>query len=153
MPRLLSGLALALVLAACNTTGGTQVAATGEDATLSALQPAAGTTADPAASSVDAASTEVAALEASPIEETPAVDEKANAYLNCVVGHAARESQGGEPEDDAVEAGIDSCRNEFRAARDAYRDSGVSQGEADRYGVNLLTFVRDEAHSFLQSGT
>jgi len=154
MLRLFSGLAVAALLAACSTTDGTQVAASGEDGTeLAGLQPAAGTTGDPAAETADAEDgTEVAALTTPPVDETPGVDEKAQTYLTCVVSRAAQESQGGMADDDAVERGIDACRNQFRDARWAYLDTGASESEADRYGVNLLTFVRDEAHSFLQSG-
>lgn len=155
MFRLLSGLALAVFLAACNATDGTQVAATSEDdAALTALAPAAGGTAEPAAAPEgEGEGTEVAALTTPPVEETPQVDELANTYLNCVVGRASQESQAGTAEERAVELGVDACRNQFREARWAYLDTGVSEDEADRYGVNLLTYVRDQAHEFLQSGT
>jgi len=154
MFRLLSGLALAVFLAACNATDGTQVAATSEDdAALSALAPEAGGTAEPAVAPEGASEgTEVAALTTPPVEATPQVDELANAYLNCVVGRASQESQAGTAEERAVELGVDACRNQFREARWAYLDTGVSESEADRYGVNLLTLVRDKAHEFLQSG-
>lgn len=164
MARLLSGLALVLALAGCNTTAESPQQATAETpSTLETLEPASGETAAAPEEPAPAAETEVAALtEEAPPEApatavaqstTPGVDEAAQTYLNCVVSHAAQSAEGGEAHDRAVELGVDACRNQFREARWAYRDTGVSEDAADRYGVNLLSFVRTEARNFLDTST
>ena len=167
MVRLTIGLALALALAGCNTTS---------DTALDTLEPAAGSApatadaapADPAAAAdvttlpgddAGAASAQVA--ESSPAQaaefepatpvDTSAVDQAGQAYLNCVVSNAARSAEGGVAHPDAVETGIDACRNQFREARWAYKDTGVTDDAADRYGANLLAFVRNEALTYLDA--
>ena len=156
--------ALALALAGCNATDGSQQAAgtadgsqqaAAEGAPLETLEPAAG---DPksepetALAAAEPAPSETAALPAeTPAVDTTAVDQAAQAYLNCVVGRAAQSASGGQPHEDAVESGVDACRNQFREARWAYQDTGATDAAADRYGVNLLSFVRNEALSFLNA--
>jgi hypothetical protein len=164
MARLIIGLASALALAACTTTSETRQVAgepAQDTATLQALAPAAGSPADTdvtaAAAPEGAASVagQVASVDpaASIPADTSAVDQAAQTYLNCVVSRAAQSAETGRPAVDAVEIGIDACRNHFRAARWAYRDAGASEAAADRYGVNLLAFVRNEALSFLEGAT
>lgn len=157
---------LALALAGCNTTTDSSQQAAAPSP-LETLEPAAGdakaegevaAAAQPAA---DEAGEGVSGTAAAPTAtepavdaaavDTSAVDQAAQAYLNCVVGRAAQSAEGGASRDDAVEAGVDACRNQFREARWAYKDTGVSDEAADRYGVNLLTFVRNEAAGFLDS--
>lgn len=162
MARLMLGLALAVALAGCNTTTETQQAA----APVEALEPGAGTppgtdvtaaettTTDAGAAAQVATADPSATLPAETVPvDTTVVDQAAQAYLNCVVGRAAQSAEGGQPAADAVETGIDACRNQFREARWAYRDAGASDAAADRYGVNLLAFVRNEALTFLQAPT
>ena len=157
MARLIAGVALALALAGCNTTSDNPQQATAtEPAELQALEPASGE--PPAAAEAvepEAAPPEVAAVEPEPTavaeSATPGVDDAAQAYLNCVVSHAARSAEAGDDHDRAVEVGVDACRNQFREARWAYKDTGATDSAADRYGVNLLTFVRTEARNFLDA--
>lgn len=157
MARLIAGVALALALAGCNTTSESpQQASTADPAALEALEPASGQPAETVdAVEAEAAEAEVAAVEPQPAAvaevATPEVDEAAQTYLNCVVSHAAQSAEGGDDHDRAVEVGIDACRNQFREARWAYKDTGVSDSAADRYGVNLLTYVRTEARNFLDT--
>ena len=92
-----------------------------------------------------------AAVEPATPVDTSAVDQAAQTYLTCVVSNAARSAEGGVAHPDAVETGIDACRNQFREARWAYKDTGVTDDAADRYGANLLAFVRNEALTFLDA--
>lgn len=156
MTRLIISLSVAMALAACNsTTESTPATATAESPSpLSQLEPASGTD----ASATEAPEPEAAAVaqeEPVPVAsetETSEVDRLANVYLDCVVQNAARAAQGGESTSEAVESGVDACRQKFREARWAYRDTGVTEDAATRYGVNLLTFVRTEAGNALGIG-
>ena len=154
MFRTISSLAIAILISGCNTTdNGDQVASAEAPSPLSALEPASGDAAATVEPVVEAAEAEAPA--AAPVAEidTSEVDQKAQAYLTCVVSNAAQSAEAGTAHEDAVEVGVDACRNEFRSARWAYLETGVAQSAADRYGVNLLDFVRGEASNFLSSQT
>ncbi|MEZ5670186.1 MAG: hypothetical protein R3F55_22700 [Alphaproteobacteria bacterium] len=158
MTRRHLSIGLAVLLAACNTTGtdADQVPSAAAPAQVETLEPAAGTDAAPAAAVAPAPADAAASAAAAPAlataeADTGEADQKAQTYLNCVVGRAAQSAEAGTAHDEAVEVGIDACRNQFREARWAYLATGVTETQADRYGVNLLAFVRTEARSFLDN--